>query len=58
MTTQLIQQVAEIRSQAAALRERAERLLSELRNLSDITPPPPVEEKISKNGRRIILQLR
>ncbi len=59
MTAKLVQQAHDIRLQSAALLARAEKLLTELREMTYIIPPSKAEEYIpKKHGRRIILELR
>jgi len=57
MNQALVTQVREIRRQAADLKERAQRLLDELRQIPDINPPAQSDDYIPKNGR-IILHVR
>lgn len=58
MTVKLVQQAHDIRQQSAALLARAEKLLTELREITDITTPPKAEEHIPKKHGRIILHIR
>lgn len=54
MTAALKKQVHDIRSQAAHLLERAERLLVELKEVNCFTPDAKAQEKHSENGRRVV----
>lgn len=58
MNPALRQQAHELRKQAAHLLERAEALLNELREITDFTPAPPVQENSNHNGRRTIHVVR
>jgi len=57
MNRQLRTQISEIRRQSAELLERAERLLAELREITDITTPATNQEKKINDGR-IVLHIR
>lgn len=53
----LVKQAHDIRMQAAALLERAERLLEELRQIADINISSPSQESL-KNGRTLHIAQR
>lgn len=59
MKPALVKQAHDIRMQAAALLARAEQLLVELREITDITPTPQEREQIPPaHARRVIHVIR